>query len=108
CCCESRGRHTRLVSDWSSDVCSSDLVLGRLDVKIKIERPDAEAAKDIFSKYILAGLPLHPDDLAEHGGDPDACVAAMIQAAVLKIGRASCRERAEEWAGGRGCRTVVR
>ena len=26
---------------------------GRLDVKIKIERPDAEAAKDIFSKYIL-------------------------------------------------------
>ena len=28
---------------------------GRLDVKIKIERPDAEAAKDIFSKYILAG-----------------------------------------------------
>ena len=32
---------------------------GRLDVKIKIERPDAEAAKDIFSKYILTGLPLH-------------------------------------------------
>ena len=26
---------------------------GRLDVKIKIERPDAEAAKDIFTKYIL-------------------------------------------------------
>src|SRR5690606_20790465 len=41
---------------------------GRLDVKIKIERPDAEAAKDIFSKYILTGLPLHPDDLKEHGG----------------------------------------
>ncbi|HEX6871132.1 MAG TPA: proteasome ATPase, partial [Micromonosporaceae bacterium] len=41
---------------------------GRLDVKIKIERPDAEAAKDIFSKYILTGLPLHADDLAEHGG----------------------------------------
>ncbi len=36
---------------------------GRLDVKIKIERPDAEAAKDIFSKYLLAELPLHPDDL---------------------------------------------
>ena len=42
---------------------------GRLDVKIKIERPDAEAAKDIFTKYILTGLPLHADDLAEHGGD---------------------------------------
>ena len=39
---------------------------GRLDVKIKIERPDAEAAKDIFSKYVLKELPLHPDDLAEH------------------------------------------
>jgi proteasome-associated ATPase len=58
---------------------------GRLDVKIKIERPDAEAAKDIFSKYILTGLPLHPDDLAEHGGSADACVAAMIQAAVLRM-----------------------
>ena len=39
---------------------------GRLDVKIKIERPDAEAAKDIFSKYVLTELPLHPDDMAEH------------------------------------------
>ncbi len=33
---------------------------GRLDVKIKIERPDAEAAKDIFSKYILGGLRCTP------------------------------------------------
>jgi proteasome-associated ATPase len=58
---------------------------GRLDVKIKIERPDAEAAKDIFSKYILTGLPLHADDLAEHGGSEESCVAAMIQAAVLRM-----------------------
>jgi proteasome-associated ATPase len=36
---------------------------GRLDVKIKIERPDAEAAKDIFSKYVLTELPPHPGDL---------------------------------------------
>jgi proteasome-associated ATPase len=36
---------------------------GRLDVKIKIERPDAEAAKDIFGKYIRTDLPLHDDDL---------------------------------------------
>ena len=47
---------------------------GRLDVKIKIERPDAEAARDIFSKYLTADLPLHADDLAEYGGDRDACV----------------------------------
>src|ERR687894_1735318 len=58
---------------------------GRLDVKIKIERPDAEAARDIFSKYVLTGLPLHADDLTEHGGSRDACVAAMIQAAVLRM-----------------------
>ncbi len=58
---------------------------GRLDVKIKIERPDAEAAKDIFSKYILDSLPLHADDLAEHGGSVEECVQAMIQAAVLRM-----------------------
>ena len=42
---------------------------GRLDVKIKIERPDAEAAQDIFSKYLTEELPMHADDLAEFGGD---------------------------------------
>jgi proteasome-associated ATPase len=58
---------------------------GRLDVKIKIERPDAEAAKDIFGKYIRTDLPLHPDDLAENGGSRDATVAAMIQRTVERI-----------------------
>jgi proteasome-associated ATPase len=58
---------------------------GRLDVKIKIERPDAEAARDIFSKYILAALPLHPDDLAEHGGSAEATVEAMIQRTVERM-----------------------
>lgn len=58
---------------------------GRLDVKIKIERPDAEAAKDIFSKYVTPELPLHPDDLAEHGGSHAATVDAMIQRAVERM-----------------------
>jgi proteasome-associated ATPase len=58
---------------------------GRLDVKIKIERPDAEAAQDIFSKYILTGLPIHKDDLAEHGGDVQATVTAMIQHTVERM-----------------------
>jgi proteasome-associated ATPase len=58
---------------------------GRLDVKIKIERPDAEAAKDIFGKYIRTDLPLHADDLAEHGGSREATVAAMIQRVVERI-----------------------
>ncbi len=58
---------------------------GRLDVKIKIERPDAEAARDIFSKYITTELPLHADDLAEHGGSREATVLAMIQRTVERI-----------------------
>jgi len=58
---------------------------GRLDVKIKIERPDAEAAKDIFSKYVLTELPLHPEDIAEHGGSPSATVIAMIQRVVERM-----------------------
>ncbi|SDE54819.1 proteasome-associated ATPase [Blastococcus fimeti] len=58
---------------------------GRLDVKIKIERPDAEAARDIFSKYLLPTLPLHPDDLAEHGGSREATIAGMIQRTVERM-----------------------
>ncbi|MGW0843079.1 proteasome ATPase [Streptomyces sp. NPDC002787] len=55
---------------------------GRLDVKIKIERPDAEAAKDIFQKYLTERLPLHADDLGEHGGSKATTVQSMIQTAV--------------------------
>jgi proteasome-associated ATPase len=58
---------------------------GRLDVKIKIERPDAEAARDIFSKYVVRGLPLHPDDLAEHSGSASATVEEMIQRVVERM-----------------------
>jgi proteasome-associated ATPase len=58
---------------------------GRLDVKIKIERPDAESARDIFSKYLTPSLPLHPDDLAEFGNDKQSCVAGMIQATVERM-----------------------
>ncbi|MFG2719353.1 proteasome ATPase [Streptomyces sp. NPDC048416] len=58
---------------------------GRLDVKIKIERPDAEAAKDIFAKYLRSSLPLHADDLAEHDGDKDGTTHAMIQSVVEQM-----------------------
>ncbi|MFD8484006.1 proteasome ATPase [Kitasatospora sp. NPDC059673] len=58
---------------------------GRLDVKIKIERPDAEAAKDIFSKYLKDSLPFHPDDVKEHEGSVPATVAAMIQSVVERM-----------------------
>ena len=58
---------------------------GRLDAKIKIERPDAESARDIFSKYLTVFLPLHEHDLAEHGGDRAATVDEMITAAVERM-----------------------
>ena len=55
---------------------------GRLDVKIKIERPDATAAYDILSKYLRTDLPLHPAELAKHGGDAASTVASLITATV--------------------------
>jgi proteasome-associated ATPase len=58
---------------------------GRLDVKIKIERPDAESARDIFSIYITEDLPLHQDDLADHGGNRTATTQDMIQRTVERM-----------------------
>ena len=58
---------------------------GRLDVKIKIERPDAEAATDIFAKYLTEGLPIHEEDLSEFGGDRAETIAAMIQTTVQRM-----------------------
>ena len=52
---------------------------GRLDVKIKIERPDKAAATQIFSRYLTADLPIAP---AETELDAESTVRAMIDAAV--------------------------
>jgi len=54
---------------------------GRLDVKIKIERPDEKAAKDIFAKYLVTTLPISQDEIKRHG-TADAAVAIMIDATV--------------------------
>lgn len=58
---------------------------GRLDVKIKIERPDAESAREIFSKYLVDTLPIHPEDVEANGGSVSAACAAMIDLAVERI-----------------------
>ena len=55
---------------------------GRLDVKVKIQRPDAEAAADIFAKYVTVDLPFHRDDVEAHGNSAQATVDAMIQRTV--------------------------
>ncbi len=58
---------------------------GRLDVKIKVDRPDEVAASEIFGIYLHERLPLHPDEVAANGGDPQRTVAAMIARTVEKM-----------------------
>ncbi|MBI2168565.1 MAG: proteasome ATPase [Actinobacteria bacterium] len=55
---------------------------GRLDVKIKIERPDEHSAKQIFSRYLTADLPIAEDELKKHDDDAGSACAAMIVVAV--------------------------
>jgi len=55
---------------------------GRLDVKVKVGRPDAVAARDIFSKYVTTDLPFAEDDLKRHGGDARALVDSLMNATV--------------------------
>jgi proteasome-associated ATPase len=58
---------------------------GRLDVKVKIERPDAAAAVDIFNKYMTAELPIHESELSQNSGEIQAAVDRMIAAAVAEM-----------------------
>ena len=56
---------------------------GRLDVKIKIERPNAEAAAQIFQRYLHAELPIDADIIKDlGGGDRDKAVQLMIEETV--------------------------
>jgi proteasome-associated ATPase len=58
---------------------------GRLDVKIKIERPDANQAHDIMSKYLNPKVPIHPDEIDKSGRDVSAATAKMIQQTVDRM-----------------------
>ncbi|MBK6968190.1 MAG: proteasome ATPase [Candidatus Microthrix subdominans] len=61
---------------------------GRLDVKIKIERPDAEAATRIFGVYLTARVPIAESEVEElGGGDPAKALQAMAEAAVEEMYR---------------------
>jgi proteasome-associated ATPase len=57
---------------------------GRLDVKIKIERPDREAARQIFTRYLSDDLPIAEDETAQAGGRREA-IEAMLDAAVARM-----------------------
>ena len=58
---------------------------GRLDVKIKIERPDREAASDIFNKYLTANLPIHESETRPHGGEIQPALDQMIAATIEEM-----------------------
>ena len=61
---------------------------GRLDVKIKIERPDESAAGQIFSRYLTPGLPLDPGEVDSlGGGDRHKAVRVMIERTVEEMYR---------------------
>ena len=54
---------------------------GRLDVKVKIARPDRAAATDIFKKYLNPDIPIAESEARRHGGDVETAIATMIAAA---------------------------
>ena len=58
---------------------------GRLDVKIKIERPDADAARDILAKYLTTEVPIHPHELREAGGNRDQSILRMVEATIDRM-----------------------
>src|SRR5437763_17212450 len=86
----SRRRHTRYIGDWSSDVCSSDLVFCRLIATAAADKKARGIVRlDIRQKTSIA------DYFVICEGDTDRQVRA------IKIGRASCRERVERLARAR-------
>jgi proteasome-associated ATPase len=58
---------------------------GRLDVKIKIERPDAASAVDIFNKYMTVELPIHEEEIRQSSGDTQGAVDRMIAATIEEM-----------------------
>src|SRR5260221_5104835 len=84
----SRRRHTRSLCDWSSDVCSSDLTLGRLFTGSVLLPKDAPWLEEFVAE--LLSFPGRHDDQV------DALAQGLAwrrEAWKGQIGRASCRER---------------
>src|SRR2546429_1749297 len=91
----SRRRHTRCSRDWSSDVCSSDLIARTSIVRYKGTKENvAQIGQELGVGYLLEGS-------VRRGGDRVRVTAQLIQAGeqthlwaeTYEIGRASCRER---------------
>jgi proteasome-associated ATPase len=51
---------------------------GRLDLKVKVHRPDRAGAREIFVKYLKPNLPLHEESRLKYGEDPEKVVVGMV------------------------------
>src|SRR5262249_5919440 len=58
---------------------------GRLDVKIKIDRPDKAAAAEILAKYLTTEVPINEQEIHPHGGDVQAAINRLIESAVEQM-----------------------
>jgi proteasome-associated ATPase len=58
---------------------------GRLDVKIKIDRPDKVSAAEILAKYLTTEVPIHEQEIRPHGGDVAAAIRRLIESAVEQM-----------------------
>jgi proteasome-associated ATPase len=55
---------------------------GRLDLKVKVNRPDRKGAREIFLKYLTPNLPFHRDALVKFGSDPRECIAGLVDGVI--------------------------
>nr|WP_309080116.1 proteasome ATPase [Zhihengliuella sp.] len=62
---------------------------GRLDVKIRIQRPTAEGAAEILSKYLTMDVPLHAEEVEHDGGDRAAAVSRLVSTTIGRMYAAS-------------------
>ncbi|MFQ5508715.1 MAG: proteasome ATPase, partial [Leptospirillia bacterium] len=58
---------------------------GRLDIKIRVDRPDETGAREIFQKYLTADLPLHPESCKSPDESPEVMVERMIREVVERM-----------------------
>ncbi len=80
---------------------------GRLDVKIKVERPDRAAASEIVALYLTTALPLDSGLVVEHDGDRSAAVGELRRTAVEAIYEESPRTEFLEVTYAGGAREVL-
>jgi proteasome-associated ATPase len=80
---------------------------GRLDVKIRIERPDEKAARQIFARYLTNELPISSTTIEQFGGSTDGAISEMIDATVKEMYRQDDENRFLEVTYQNGDRDVM-